>query len=154
MIHQLAPKFDLVVASRDWHPEDTVHFEKWPAHCVKETEGAEFHPALKQEVIDQFLVKGTENKDDGYSAFEATNLNLAEFLKKKEVETLYIAGLTTDYCVKFTAIDAAKNGFDTRVIIDATRAVEAESGDKDKAIAEMRAAGCQITAIDEVKSIL
>jgi nicotinamidase/pyrazinamidase len=154
IINQLAPKFDLVVASRDWHPEDTVHFEKWPVHCVKGTKGAEFHSDLKQDAIDQYVVKGTANKDDGYSAFEATNLNLAEFLQEKKVDILYVAGLTTDYCVKFTAIDAAKNGFDTRVIVDATRAVEAQPGDKNKAIAEMREARCQTTSIDEVTSEL
>ena len=154
IINELASEFDLVVASRDWHPEDTVHFEKWPIHCVKGTKGAEFHPDLNQDAIHQFVVKGTENKDDGYSAFEATNLNLAEFLKEKEVDTLYVAGLTTDYCVKFSAIDAAKNGFDTRVIVDATRAVEAHPGDKEKAVQEMKKAGCSMVLTEAIKAEL
>jgi len=151
IINDLATEFDWVIASRDWHPEDTVHFKKWPVHCVKDTEGAEFHPDLNLEVIDQFLVKGTENKDDGYSAFEATNLNLAELLKEKGVEKLYIAGLTTDYCVKASAIDSARNGFDTRVIIDATRAVEASPGDKNQAMEEMQKAGCTLVLTEAVK---
>jgi nicotinamidase/pyrazinamidase len=150
IINDLATEFDLVIASRDWHPEDTVHFEKWPVHCVKGTQGAEFHPDLKLDNIHQFLVKGTENKDDGYSAFEATNLNLAEFLREKDVDTLYIAGLTTDYCVKYSAIDAAKNGFDTRVIIDATRAVEASPGDKNQAMDQMKKAGCKLVLAEQV----
>ncbi len=87
-------EFDRVLASKDWHPEETVHFEKWPPHCVRNTRGAEFHPDLKHDKIDKIFYKGTGNKDDGYSAFEATNEDLEEYLKGQNVDTLYVAGLT------------------------------------------------------------
>lgn len=140
-INRLMQEFDLVVASRDWHPEETVHFEKWPVHCVRDTEGAEFHPDLNLRQIDKEFVKGTENKDDGYSAFEATNENLADYLKAKEVEELYVCGLTTEYCVKFTSIDAVKNGFKTFLFTDSIAAVNMNPGDAEKALEEMQQEG-------------
>jgi len=79
VINELMPKFDLVIATRDWHPEKTVHFEKWPVHCVRNTEGARFHPDLKTEMIHKIISKGTGNKDDGYSAFETEELDLAQY---------------------------------------------------------------------------
>src|SRR5277367_3833051 len=102
VINQLMDQFPIVVASKDWHPKDTVHFQKWPPHCVQGTKGAEFHPGLDASKVQKIFLKGNHNKDDGYSAFEATNDNLAAFLKKKEVTDLYIVGLATDYCVKAT----------------------------------------------------
>ncbi len=77
VINKLMDKFDLILASRDWHPEDTIHFNRWPVHCVKESHGADFPAVLKREKIIQIFEKGTGSKDDGYSAFEATNKNLA-----------------------------------------------------------------------------
>ena len=142
VINGLIDKFDLVISSQDWHPEETVHFEKWPVHCVAGTNGAEFHPNLKSDQINLRLKKGTDNKDDGYSAFEATNINLAEFLNKNQVTTLYICGLTTDYCVKESALDSLNNGIHTYVITDAIAAVNAERGDDKKALNEMYNSGC------------
>src|SRR5690606_19482878 len=81
VINGIIDKFDLVLASKDWHPVDSVHFEKWPVHCVQNTYGADFHPDLQTDKIDRVLLKGTQNKDDGYSAFEATNVSLADFLR-------------------------------------------------------------------------
>ncbi len=150
VINRLQEQFDLVVASKDWHPEETVHFEKWPPHCIRETEGAAFHPDLQTQKIDTVFLKGTGNKDDGYSAFEATNEDLAGFLKSKGVDELYVAGLTTDYCVKHTALDAAKNGFRTIVVKDAIRPVNANPGDEDKALEEMEDAGCRFTISEAV----
>jgi nicotinamidase/pyrazinamidase len=150
VINELAKKFDLVIASKDWHPPGSVHFEKWPVHCVKNTRGAEFHPDLNTEAIDQVFLKGTENKDDGYSAFEATNKKLTDYLRDRNVDTLYVAGLTTDYCVKESAIDSAKNGFETIVIKDAIKAVNAKEGDGKKAIDAMKAAGCKMMNAGEV----
>ncbi len=140
-INNLIREFDFVVASRDWHPEDTVHFEKWPVHCVRGTEGAEFHPDLMVRKIDKIFDKGTKNKDDGYSAFEATNADLAAFLKDKEVEELYICGLTTEYCVKQTTLDAVTNGFKTFLFTDAIAPVNMNPGDEEKALNEMQDAG-------------
>ncbi len=78
VINRSMPKYDLVLASKDWHPRQTVHFEKWPSHCIAESWGAEFHPDLESDNIDQIFYKGTGNKDDGYSAFEATNIKILE----------------------------------------------------------------------------
>ena len=76
VINKIVPQFDYVIASKDWHPEKTIHFDKWPVHCVANTDGASFHGELQQDKIDLILYKGTGNKDDGYSAFEATNEEL------------------------------------------------------------------------------
>ena len=83
VINNLMDKFELIIASRDWHPKDTIHFNRWPVHCVKESHGADFPDELKREKIIQIFEKGTGSKDDGYSAFEATNKNLANGISKK-----------------------------------------------------------------------
>lgn len=150
VINKLMPEFKLKIASKDWHPEDTVHFDKWPPHCIRGTRGAEFHPELDTGNIDKVVLKGTDNKDDGYSSFEATTDNLSELLKEKGVDTVYIAGLTTDYCVKNTVLDALRNGFSTFVIEDGIRAVNANPGDGDKAISKMKNAGARFITSDEV----
>jgi len=142
VINKIAHKFDLVVASKDWHPEQTVHFDKWPPHCVQGTHGAEFHADLNTDIIDQVVEKGTANMDDGYSAFEATNLDLTQYLKSKGINTVYVCGIATDYCVLSSALDAQKQGFNTFFIKDAIRAVNLQDGDADRAIAEMEQAGC------------
>ena len=144
VINRIAGRFDLVLASRDWHQENSIHFDKWPVHCVRNTPGADYHPDLETVLISQELLKGTGNHDDGYSAFEATNINLADFLKEKGVTDLYIAGLATDYCVKATALDACRKGFHTYVVTDAIKAVNAIPGDEEKALTEMKAAGCKM----------
>jgi nicotinamidase/pyrazinamidase len=141
VINNLMDKFDLVIATRDWHPAHTVHFEKWPEHCVRNTQGAEFHSGLNTSKIDRVVSKGTGNKDDGYSAFETEELNLASFLKEKGVDELYFTGLATEYCVKASALDAVKNGFKTYVISDAIRGIDVNPGDIEKAVKEMKEAG-------------
>jgi len=151
VINELIDKFPLVIASKDWHPDNTIHFEKWPKHCVHNTEGADFNPDLKQEKIDKILLKGTSNKDDGYSAFEATNENLISFLQEKGVSELYVTGLATDYCVKSSAIDAAKNGFQTYVVEDAVKGVELNEGDVERAYEEMKEAGVAVVNSSEVQ---
>lgn len=90
VINRIIDKFDLALASKDWHPADSVHFEKWSPHCVAHTHGAKWHPDLRTEKIDQLLLKGTVNKDDGYSAFEATNVSLTDYLHEKNITDLYI----------------------------------------------------------------
>ena len=144
VLNALMPKFPLVIASRDWHPDGTVHYDKWPVHCLHDTPGADYHPALNRKGIHQELFKGTRNQDDGYSAFEATNLDLAWFLKEKGVTELYMGGLATDYCVKASALDAVKNGFKTTVLLDAVRAVDVKPGDGEKALEEMKKAGVNL----------
>lgn len=141
VINELAKEFELVIASRDWHPEETVHFEKWPVHCVANTEGASFHPELKMRQVQQVFDKGTTNADDGYSAFEATNLSLADYLNARGVDELYLCGLTTEYCVKSTAMDALKAGFKTFVYTDAIAPVNLTPGDAEKALSDMQESG-------------
>jgi nicotinamidase/pyrazinamidase len=150
VINGIIDKFDLVLASKDWHPVDSVHFEKWPVHCVQNTYGADFHPDLQTDKIDRVLLKGTQNKDDGYSAFEATNVSLADFLRGEGVTDLYVCGLATDYCVKATALDACKLGFRTYVITDAVAAVNLNPGDDKKALEEISSQGCILVNSNEI----
>lgn len=137
IINRLIPHFEVVISSQDWHPADSVHFQKWPIHCVADTHGADFHPDLLQNKIDLKLYKGTDNRDDGYSAFEATNVSLVNFLHEQKINELYICGLATDYCVKATALNALDEGFHTYVITDAIAAVNVNQGDDKQALKEM-----------------
>jgi len=140
-LNRLMEKFTHIYASKDWHPARTVHFDKWPVHCVRGTRGAAFPDTLRITRIEKVFLKGTGNTDDGYSAFEATNDDLESYLKIRKIKTLYIGGLATDYCVKATAIDAARKGFDVFVIEEAVRAVNLNPGDEEKAWEEMIRAG-------------
>ena len=139
--------YDLVVATRDWHPADHNSFEEqggiWPVHCVRDSPGAELHPALEQAAVDIVFDKGQDQSTDGYSAFETPELG--ELLRDREIDNITLVGLATDYCVKNSALDALKEGFAVRVDSRATRAVEVNPGDSDRALDEMRAAGAQIT---------
>jgi len=141
VINRLMDKFTVIVASKDWHPQTSVHFEHWPHHCIQNTSGAEFHPRLQSEKIQQVFLKGTRDKDDGYSAYEATNLDLNEYLHSKGVTDLYVTGLATDYCVKASVIDAVKMGFKTFVVTDAVSAVNVKPDDGRKSLELMQAAG-------------
>lgn len=142
VINSIIDKFDLVISSQDWHPEESIHFEKWPPHCIAHTHGADFHPALNTEKIGLKLQKGTANKDDGYSAFEATNVSFSDFLRKNNITNLYVCGLATDYCVKASALDAINHGIHTFVITDAIKPVNVYPGDDKKALDEMYRNGC------------
>jgi len=146
VINQLMDKFTVVVASKDWHPKASVHFRHWPPHCVQNTNGAEFHPQLLSKKIQQVFLKGTRDKDDGYSAFEATNLDLNEYLISKGITELYITGLATDYCIKASAIDAAKKGFRVFVVTNAVSAVNVKPEDGQESLQLMKAAG--VTLVD------
>ncbi len=150
VINQIMDLFPLVIASKDSHPQDTVHFKKWPPHCVQGTPGADLHPLLNASKLKKIFLKGTKNKDDGYSAFEATSADLAGFLKKEKVDELYIAGLATDYCVKATALDADKAGFETFVVEDAVAAVNVKPGDGEKALKAMARAGITLINSSEI----
>ena len=141
VINNIMDKFDVVIASKDWHPEKTVHFDKWPVHCVRATPGSAFHPNLNTTKIDEVVLKGTGNSDDGYSAFEATNYDLAYLLKKNNIVEVFVCGLTTEYCVKATAQDASNAGFKVYVITDATGAVAAQDRDEEKALKEIQEMG-------------
>ncbi len=142
--------FGVVVASKDWHPADSVHFQKWPPHCVQNTSGAAFHPQLAEGKIQQVFLKGTGNRDDGYSAYEATNVDLEQYLKSRGVTELYVTGLATDYCVKASALDAAAKGLQTIVVTDGIAAVNVNAGDGQRALEEMAAAGVRLVASDKI----
>ncbi len=152
VINRLMEHFSLVVASEDWHPADSIHFRKWPPHCVQNSRGAEFHPLLNVKMIRKVFLKGTKNKDDGYSAFEATSEDLAAVLKENGVTDLYVTGLATDYCVRASALDGVRNGFRTFVVTDAVEAVDVSPGDGAKALEEMKKAGVELITSQDVKS--
>jgi nicotinamidase/pyrazinamidase len=140
----------LVVTTQDWHPPVTPHFAKdggiWPVHCVAESWGAELHPALA--VGGHRVFKGVGG-EDGYSGFsmidptsgEVTPTGLDDMLRGRGVERVVVVGLATDYCVKETALDAIRLGYDTTVILDGVRPVEREPGDGQRAVAAMADAG-------------
>lgn len=154
-----------VVLSRDWHKKDTPHFKKWPAHCIENTPGARFDRDLY--VLNSAIrVSKGLGDGDGYSPFETTNIelhiklytewlplkidNLKQLLDSLKVTTNYIGGLATDYCVRAAVLDSIKNGFITVFLSDASRAVDLNPGDGDRAIEEMRAAGAIVTTTEEV----
>ncbi len=149
-INRLINQFDIVLASKDWHPQQTVHFEKWPVHCVRGTKGSSFPENLTITKIQKIFLKGTGNSDDGYSAFEATNEDLESYLKIHHITKLFVVGLATDYCVKATAIDAARAGFETYVIREAVRAVNLNPDDEAKAFKDMQKAGVKIISEAEI----
>jgi nicotinamidase/pyrazinamidase len=136
-------EYDVVVATRDWHPPDHGSFSAqggpWPEHCVQGTPGAELHPALDRALVDVVVDKGRDPATEGYSGFEATNL--AELLRERDVEHVTVVGLATDYCVKNTALDALRAGFGVTVDSTAIRPVEVQPGDGQRALEEVRIAG-------------
>lgn len=137
------PRFDLVVATRDWHPADHGSFTEqggiWPVHCVQGTPGAELHDALDRSSIDVVVDKGQDPGTDGYSGFDGTDLE--SLLRSRGIDRVTVAGLTTDYCVKNTALDALRLGFDVTVTADAVRPVDVSPGDGERALDEVRSAG-------------
>jgi nicotinamidase/pyrazinamidase len=147
-VNELAadPRFELVVATRDWHPRDHGSFEEqggtWPVHCVQGTEGAELNPALDAEGIDVVLDKGQDPGTDGYSAFDGTPLEA--LLRERGIDRVTVVGLATDYCVKHTALDARRAGFEVMVDRAAVRGVERRPGDSERALEEMREAGATL----------
>ena len=145
LIDEFLERGDPVYKSRDWHPRITRHFAAyggtWPVHCVQDSKGAQFHPALRDDPRIEVISKGLGDTDC-YSAFDETDL--AKQLHKQGVEEIIIGGLATDYCVKNTVLDAIKNGFKVKAVEEAMRPVELQPGDGERAIEEMRAAGAEI----------
>jgi len=141
-VNRLASEAPLVIATRDWHPSDHGSFAEeggvWPVHCVRETPGAELHPDLRAR-IDVTIDKGQARGREGYSGFEDTTLE--RVLRERSVD---IVGLALDYCVKATALDARRAGFNVVLHREATRAVNARPGDDERAVEELRAAGVEV----------
>lgn len=172
--NKLQKHFDLVVATKDWHPADHKSFASmhpgkeegeqimlgglpqvlWPPHCVSDTMGAEFAPGLETHKIEKIFYKGVDPEIDSYSGFydngHKRSTGLEEYLKKKQVDKVYIAGLAADYCVKFTALDSVAAGFETVVVSDGTLPVNLKETDGDMAMEEMRSKGVKILSSDEV----
>lgn len=177
VVNRLQPHFDRVAATQDWHPpthgsfaanhaerQPGEHIELaglqqilWPVHCVQGTAGADFAPGLQREAWDRIFKKGTDAEIDSYSGFfdnghrKATGLG--EYLRERGVTEVSLAGLATDYCVKFTALDAVQLGFRTHLIEDACRGVNLQPGDVERAISEMRAAGVEIIQSGDVPAL-
>jgi nicotinamidase/pyrazinamidase len=149
-VNELAadPRFELVVATRDWHPPDHGSFADqggpWPVHCVANTEGAQLHPSLRRERVDVIVDKGQNPDTDGYSGFDESPLE--ELLRSRAIDRVTIVGLATDYCVKNTALDALRHGFEVTVDSGAVRGVDVSEGDSEKALEEVREAGAAVTA--------
>jgi nicotinamidase/pyrazinamidase len=165
VINRLQRRFDLVVATQDWHPANHGSFAAnhpgrqpgelielaglpqilWPMHCVQGTRGAELHPALDCSRIAKIFQKGTDPAIDSYSGFFDNGRRAAtgveEYLRDRHVNGVYVGGLATDHCVKATALDALSLGFKTHFVEDASRGVELRPGDIRQAIEIMRANG-------------
>jgi nicotinamidase/pyrazinamidase len=168
--NRVMPAFDVVVATQDWHPRDHGSFAAnhpgmqpyqtidlnglpqvlWPVHCVQGSHGAELHADLELARIAKVFHKGADKTVDSYSGFfdngRRNTTGLGAWLKERGIDSVYVMGLATDYCVKLTALDARGLGFAVTLIADGCRAVELAPGDSEKAIAEMRAMGIDVVS--------
>ncbi len=172
-INALAGAFTRVVLSQDWHPKDHASFASqhgvapfsliqmpygeqvaWPDHCVQNTPGAQFHPDLRIPHAQRVIRKGADREIDSYSAFlendRATSTGLGPYLQRQGARRLFLAGLALDYCVRFTAEDAVRLGFETIVILDACRAIAAPT--QAQALDSFRRLGVQTLATADVLS--
>jgi nicotinamidase/pyrazinamidase len=174
IVNRLLPGFDLVVATQDWHPADHGSFAAnhagknafetidlnglsqtlWPVHCVQNTGGACFAPGLDTWRVARVFPKGTDAGVDSYSGFfdngRRSSTGMAEWLKERGGRDLWICGLATDFCVKFTALDAIAEGFRVHLITDACRGIDLPSGNVAAALAEMQAAGVRLVTSQEL----
>jgi nicotinamidase/pyrazinamidase len=174
LANKLQTKFSTVIATQDWHPPDHKSFAAnhpgnkvfdridvnglpqtlWPVHCVQNTKGAELAAALDQSRIQKIFQKGTDPTIDSYSGLfdngHRKSTGLGEWLKSRGVTDVFVCGLATDYCVKFTGLDAVQLGFKTYLIEDASRGVNLAPNDVQNAIAEMKAAGVTILQSSDV----
>jgi nicotinamidase/pyrazinamidase len=146
-----------VLASRDWHPANTSHFQPfggpWPVHCVQNTTGATFHPQLRLPESAFVISKGMDERSDGYSAFDGRDAfctPLTEILEKLGVNRLCVGGLATDYCVKATVLGALQQGFEVVLLVDAVAAVNLTPEDGLNAIEEMKKAGATVLPVAEL----
>jgi nicotinamidase/pyrazinamidase len=168
LANDLQRHFDLVVATKDWHPPDHGSFAAnhpgkkpgdrimldgieqilWPVHCVQNTHGAEFAPLFDTSRIAHIFHKGVNPRIDSYSTFfdnaHRRHTGLAHYLEKRGIKDIYLMGLALDYCVKYSTLDARRLGLNTHVILDGCRGIEMERGDIGRAMDEMKQAGATI----------
>lgn len=174
LINELMPSYELVVATQDWHPKDHGSFAAnhegrspgevvdldgldqilWPVHCVAGSEGAEFPESLHTHRIDHIVRKGGDTRVDSYSGFfdngRRRSTGLAGLLKREGVTEVHLVGVATDYCVKFTALDAVDEGLRTVLVEDACEGVDLNGGDVRMAIEAMESRGVEICSVEEV----
>lgn len=169
--------FEVILASKDWHPSNHISFAAthhkqagevitvegieqilWPVHCVHDTAGSDFYPGWNTDRVHKVFHKGTDPEIDSYSAFFDNSRNkstgLGEYLKKKGIKTLFLAGLTTEYCVKYSAIDAISMGLQVYVVADACKGVNLRPNDSKNALREMEAAGVLVVSTDEAVRLI
>lgn len=170
--------FDLIVASKDWHPPDHGSFANnhegkkvgelinlggleqilWPVHCVQGTLGAEFAPGWETLMVDKVFYKGTDSLIDSYSAFydngHRKSTGLENYLREKGISEVFIVGLATDYCVKYSVLDALKLGFHTYIIVDACKGVNLHFQNTEIALQEMRKEGAILLSFKDLKDLL
>jgi nicotinamidase/pyrazinamidase len=173
-INKLSGKFERIIATQDWHPHNHISFAfnhagkkdfdvidyegikqvLWPRHCVSGTKGAEFHPSLDIKNVNLIIRKGGNPWIDSYSAFrendKKTITGLQGYLKSLEIKENYLCGLALDYCVFYSAMDSRELGFETSVIIDATKGIDSPIGSIDKTLEEMRKKGIKIINSDKL----
>lgn len=151
-LNRLLLRFQHVLATKDWHPANHSSFKAqggpWPPHCVQDTPGAEFHPALDSPLIEKTIYKGADVAAPGYSGFEATDL--AAELRRRGVNRVFTCGLATDYCVRETTLAALHEGFQAVAVTDAMSAVDVQPGDAQRALDAMSSAGAELATTDEV----
>lgn len=174
IVNNLQSHFDLVIATQDWHPTNHGSFADnyenqvpgnmieldgleqvlWPIHCVQGSQGAQFVATLNQNKIARIFQKGLNPNIDSYSGFydnrHRNSTGMSEYLKEKGVDEIYLVGLATDYCVKYTALDANELGFKTTIIEDACRGVEIQEGDVQRALEEMQSKGIRVIKSDAI----
>ncbi len=177
IINRLQSSYDLIVATQDWHPRNHVSFAAnhpgkepleqvevrglpqslWPVHCVEGSPGAEFASGLDRTRWDRIFRKGVDPQSDSLSGFfyngYLRTTGMGEYLRERGVEEVTIAGFATDHCVKFTALDARRIGFRTRLATEACRGLNAKPGDVARALVEMRVAGVDIDGTATVKAV-
>lgn len=172
--NRLIPRFELVIATQDWHPANHGSFASqhaghdigevidfnglqqvlWPDHCVQTTSGAEFSEELNTAGIHRVFHKGTDTAVDSYSGFfdngRRNSTGLGDFLRGEGVQRVFVLGLATDYCVKYTALDARDTGLETVLVEDGCRGVELSPGDCERAITELRNAGVSVIPSSDI----
>lgn len=173
LINAIAPRFGIRVLTQDWHPADHRSFAAthpgavpfssiempygqqvlWPVHCVQGSPGAEFHPGLDATMADIVIRKGFRPEIDSYSAFfendRTTPTGLAGYLRERGATEVWLTGLATDFCVGFSALDAARLGFRVTLLTDAARAIDLD-GSLDRAMSDMAAAGITLARAAEL----